>query len=131
MRQALTVSCVFAAFARTAAGSFAPVYGGPTYDPPTVRYVAHFLPYEPGTTAGNGIGIGSSMKLLNNGMNAGVFAYRWDSSGFSELGSLGNYPFSRAYAVNLDGTIVGTSGKYVDGVPMGQHAVRWDAGRTT
>lgn len=109
------------------------IYGGPTYNPPTITGARNpTLPHVPGSTAGNGVGVAFSEKHIG-GTNYGYRAIRWDTSGSVELGFLGTFggsAISYAYAINADGIAVGSADKFVGGVDRGSRAVRWDPGTT-
>lgn len=65
----------------------------------------------PGTSAGDGLGIG---RLMTYSQGYVIKAYRWGPSEFTELES---FTGASAYAVNQNGTTVGTAAG---------HAVRWE-----
>lgn len=88
--------------------NYLPIYGGPG-----ARFASTYLPYSPGTTAGDGTGVGSVLTTPQG--NYTITAYRWDSSGIVELESLTG---ARPYAINSHGTAVGSAGN---------HASRWEA----
>lgn len=113
------------------------IYGGPTYNSSTsTGYQNQALPYEPGATAGNGVGVGRAFKYAA-GSNLGPRAIRWDSTGAvaTELGNLGTnisgFTDSGAQAINAAGTTVGYAQKYSGVTDLGDRAVRWNAGSTT
>lgn len=78
-----------------------------------------------------GTAVGYSQKYVS-GTPLGDRAVRWDGAGTvaTELGNLGvsatGYTQARAYAVNKTGTAVGISEKYINGVRVGESAVRWE-----
>ncbi len=81
--------------------------------------------------------VGYSDKYVN-GRGVGVRAVRWDAGGTTatELGHPGTDARGDVYAacpnaVSDTNTAVGNVTRYVDGVRMGEVAVRWDAGSTT
>ena len=108
------------------------LYGGPTYNPATsTGYSGAALPYNPGSTAGDGVGVGYATKYTS-GTNVGSRAVRWDTTGVTtELGILGTasggITDSQAKAVNAAGTVVGFATKYTAGTNVGDRAVRWDS----
>lgn len=108
------------------------IYGGPTYNSATkTGYKFGELPYAPGNTAGDGVGVGTVSKYYGSDNYTAVHAVRWDTSGtFIELANLGvdseGYTGGWAYAVNGAGTAVGASSKYVQDSYRGERAVRWD-----
>jgi hypothetical protein len=79
-----------------------------------------------------GTAVGASEKYFS-GVDLGLRAVRWDDSGTAatELGNLGTdatgFTYAGAGALNMAGTIVGVSEKYVSGSDLGRRAVRWDA----
>jgi hypothetical protein len=83
----------------------------------------------------NGTAVGSAEEYVG-GVYKGQRTVRWDVSGSPgvELGSLGtdNNGLGNASisALNEAGTSVGGAYKYVNGVSIGPHAVRWDAAGT-
>ena len=67
--------------------------------------------------------------------NVGNRAVRWNANGgVQELGTLGTssngYTFAIANNINDSGTVIGIAQRDESGSPMGQRAVRWDAGST-
>lgn len=78
-----------------------------------------------------GTAVGYTEEVVN-GMYAGEFAVRWDTSGTAtELAGLGTdnrgLTHSQACAINAAGTTVGFSLKCVDAVSKGARAMRWNA----
>ena len=79
-----------------------------------------------------GTAVGYSDKYVA-GTNVGQRAVRWNSAGTvaTELDTLGTDSAgktdSTAYAVNTDGTVVGSANKYAGGTFIGERAVRWTA----
>lgn len=86
-----------------------------------------------GATAVNHFGttIGGSKVYGTNGRDLGSRAVRWNANSTApiELGNLGftstGFSSSRAYAINFDDIIVGSSDKIVSGISYGERAVRW------
>lgn len=107
------------------------IYPGPSYTPPALNGArTPTLPFAPGRTAGDGVGIGFAEKLTNGTM-FGYRAYRWDTTGAQELGLAGSTTgsaISYAFGINSAGVVVGTSDAFVNGSPAGSRAVRWDPG---
>ncbi|HQY89024.1 MAG TPA: hypothetical protein PK402_10215, partial [Tepidisphaeraceae bacterium] len=93
-----------------------PIYGGLTYDPTTqTGYNGASQNYGMGSPAGNGMAVGYAYKY-DSGDVIGGGAMRWGaSSAASELGNLGisssGYTHSSAFAINVNGTAVGSSVK--------------------
>jgi len=112
-----------------------PIYGGLTYDPTTqTGYNGASQNYGMGSPAGNGMAVGYAYKY-DSGDVIGGGAMRWGaSSAASELGNLGisssGYTHSSAFAINVNGTAVGSSVKYESGSHKGERAVRWDPSST-
>lgn len=82
----------------------------------------------------SGIIAGSTSKYVS-GVNKGGRAVRWDASGTAtELGNLGTDASGvtnvYVYDINNAGTVVGQIDKYVSGVNLGSHPVKWDASGT-
>ena len=81
---------------------------------------------------GSGAAVGNVEKFVS-GVDKGNRAVRWDANqlvateldnlGTNTSGSTQNY----AFAVNADGTTVGTAYKYIGNTSIGSRAVRWDA----
>ncbi|MBC8106312.1 MAG: hypothetical protein H7Z14_06965 [Anaerolineae bacterium] len=148
-----------------APASFVPVYGADVGGAGGNPY----LPFEPGRTAGDGLGIGSVYRATPT--PGTLKSFRWGPNGTVELSAPS---FSRPYGINKTGMAVGTAGlpvrwdesgvvtelghlgdpstgsttgialtindagasagwvlDYVDDQPVGNRAVRWDAGHTT
>jgi hypothetical protein len=80
----------------------------------------------------SGTAVGWAEKYTPGNLQ-GFRAVRWDSSGTAstELGNLGTNSSgtttAKAYALNNAGAVAGYSQKYVNGVYLGDRAVRWDA----
>lgn len=83
----------------------------------------------------SGTAVGYSRKYVGGALR-GIRAVRWSAGGIvaTELGNLGTSPSGAAnniaIAVNDAGTAVGFAYKFVAGAPLGQRAVRWEAGST-
>ena len=85
-----------------------------------------------------GTAVGHAYKFDESGfVDLGTRAVRWDASGTAatELGNLGTDPTgdtdSEAYDINAAGTAVGQAIKYDDfGSDLGNRAVRWDTSGT-
>ena len=112
----------------------ATIYGGPAYDSVArTGYTLPFLPYRPGSTAGNGVGVGSAQKVTA-GVGGGARPIRWDAAGgvteLENLGTNGGSTFSGVNAVNATGIAVGYASKYETPSGQGLRAVRWDAAGT-
>lgn len=113
------------------------LFGGPTYDSATgTGFQYPVLPYNPGSTSGDGTAVGYVRKF-GVGTNLGYRAVRWDASGTGaiELGNLGTgssgFTESSAFAVNSAGTAVGFAQKYSSGgLSLGLRAARWTASGT-
>ena len=142
-RTALSIVCIAAAAAAALAADKAQgqtypnltIYagpGGPGYNASTQLMTA--LPYGPGMTAGNGVGIGATTSQANRS----IAAFRFDSSGnVAMLAPLGVDSVTGAYmispyAINAAGVSVGTSTYYgnstVSGsMNAGTEAVMWNA----
>lgn len=108
-----------------------PIYGGPTYNSTTgTGFQFAGLPTVPGSTAGNGVGVGYESKFTAN-TNLGVRAIRWNTTSTAELGTLGTdvtgFTSSEAFSVNTAGTAIGFATKFTSGTNLGQRAVRWAA----
>ncbi len=109
--------------------------GGPTFDASTqTGYVQPQLPINPGSTAGDGLGVGTVLRFQPVG--GGNRAVRWEPGGWTELEGLGRDADGGfqtfAYATAPDGTAVGNAFAYgADGADRGNRPVRWDAGSTT
>jgi len=79
--------------------------------------------------------VGYATKYVD-GTDKGSRAVRWEagSTAATELGILSaestGFSFAWAYAVNNGSTAVGIAYEYVDGMYVGNRAVRWDAGTT-
>ncbi len=129
--------------ASSSAGAATSIWGGPAYNSITsTGYSYPTLPYFPGRTAGNGVGVGHAMKF-EAGVERGFRAFRWDASGTAatELGYLGtdddgstlgtHSTHSFAYAINGAGTATGYVMKFEADSYKGYRAVRWDASGTT
>lgn len=119
-----------------AAAAYLPIHGGPTYDAATgTGFTDPFVPYNPGSTAGNGTGVGFSTKV-SHGVSLGSRAFRWTAwdAGATELGTLGadiaGVSSGTANAINAIGTAVGSAVRYDGGRSLGQRAVRWDPSST-
>src|SRR5262245_20107136 len=119
-----------------ASALFLNVYGGPTYDQTTQSgyQSTSYSPYPPGSTAGEGVAVGSATKYAG-GISIGARGIRWEAGGFVELGSLGTsnsgVTTSSAYAVNGSGVTVGYADKYIGGTYVGGRAVRWGGAGVT
>jgi hypothetical protein len=88
----------------------------------------------PGSTAGNGTGVG--FTYTDTGTDLNERAFRWDASGAAatELGNLGTDSSGvtqvEAYAVNVAGTAVGFAKNNSGSTISGTRPVRWDASGT-
>lgn len=107
------------------------IYGGPTYQSTGIGYQSPILQHAPGSSAGNGVGVGTASRY-SNGILQNQRAIRWDAEGWTELGNLPGNPggsiTSTAYAINHAGMAVGSVQKPAGGANSGTRAVRWNAG---
>jgi hypothetical protein len=127
-------------FAATLRAGFAPIYGGPTYDPAAdLTYDLPGLSIQPSSSVGSGTVAGQARRLTKNGsfvVDTGIRPVRWDASGAApvELGNLGTgangFTQCNAIVINAAGTAVGAMPRISAGVDLGVRAVRWDPSGT-
>jgi Protein of unknown function (DUF3466) len=110
------------------------VAGGPKFDETSeTGYIQPELPIRPGSTAGDGLGVGAVAKWGTGGQGKRVV--RFGADGWEELGGLGTSPQgdlqSYVHATSPNGTAVGNATVWTpDGTDLGNRPVRWDAGST-